>query len=127
LFLASGASTGLAAIALGLALTNRSVSTTTWAKLMQADIVAMIIEIVLLVAFVVMLISTGQVPSALNLLLLIGGTLILGLIVPLVLQFRSGVSRLHAAVSMTAMIALLILAGGFIMRMAIVMGGQGLL
>lgn len=127
LFLASGASTGMAAIALGLALTNRSVSTATWAKLMQADIVAMIVEIVLLVAFVVMLISNGQVPSALNLLLLIGGALILGLIVPLVLQFRSGASRLHAAMNMTALVALLVLVGGFIMRTAIVMGGQGLL
>jgi formate-dependent nitrite reductase membrane component NrfD len=122
LFLASGASTGMAAIALGLAFTRANVGVS-WAKLKQADNVAMILEIVLLVAFVAMLFASGQGLSLLNLVLLIGGTLIVGLILPLVMQFRGST----ATAGLTMLVSLLILAGGFLMRTVIVMGGQGLL
>ncbi|MGH2522201.1 MAG: NrfD/PsrC family molybdoenzyme membrane anchor subunit [Anaerolineales bacterium] len=128
LFLASGASTGMAAIALGLVLTRSSaMSTVAWDKLRQADTVAIIVEIVLLVAFIAMLYASGQALSALDLILLIGGTLVVGLVAPLVMQFRAGAHTARAAFGMTPLIALLILIGGFVMRMAIVMGGQGLL
>jgi protein NrfD len=127
LFVASGASTGMAAIALGLILTKVDVGAS-WAKLKQADNVAMIIEIVLLIVLVVWLGESAQpLLSGLNGLLLIGGTLLAGLIVPLAMQFRAGFQGVKTSVNVTLVTSLLILVGGFIMRTVIVMAPQGLM
>jgi formate-dependent nitrite reductase membrane component NrfD len=127
LFLASGASTGMAAIALGLILSKTDVGAA-WAKLKQADNVALILEIVLLIAFVALLGTAASfLFSGLSGILLIGGVLIIGLIVPLVIQFRSGFQGVKSPANMTLVVAILILVGGFLMRTVIVMGGQGLL
>jgi formate-dependent nitrite reductase membrane component NrfD len=127
LFLASGASTGMAAIALGLILSRADVGAA-WAKLKQADNVALILEIVLLIAFVALLGAAASfLLSGLNGILLIGGVLIIGLIVPLVMQFRSGFQGVKSPANITLLVAILILVGGFLMRTVIVMGGQGLL
>ena len=127
LFLASGASTGMAAIALGLILSKTDVGAS-WAKLKQADNVALILEIVLLIAFVALLgTAAGFLLSGFSGILLIGGVLIIGLIVPLVIQFRAGFQGIKSPANMTLLVALLILVGGFLMRTVIVMGGQGLL
>ena len=48
--------------------------------------------------------------------------MIIGLIIPLVIQFLS-----KKASSLTALAAVLVLLGGLAMRTVIVMGGQGLL
>jgi formate-dependent nitrite reductase membrane component NrfD len=53
--------------------------------------------------------------------------LIIGLIVPLAIQFRSGFQGAKSPANMTLLVAVLILVGGFLMRTVIVMGGQGLL
>jgi formate-dependent nitrite reductase membrane component NrfD len=127
LFLASGASTGMAAIALGLILSKVDVGAS-WAKLKQADNVAMIVELILLIAFVALLGAAATfLLSGLAGILLIGGVLILGLILPLVLQFRSGFQGIKSPASLTLLTAILILLGGFLMRVVIVLGGQDLL
>jgi formate-dependent nitrite reductase membrane component NrfD len=127
LFIASGASAGLAAIALGLILSKIDVGAS-WAKLKQVDNVALILEIVLLIAFVALLGAAASVYlSGLNAILLIGGVLILGLIVPLAIQFRAGFQGVKSSVTMTVLVAILILVGSLLMRTVIVMGGQGLL
>jgi formate-dependent nitrite reductase membrane component NrfD len=127
LFLASGASTGMAAIALGLALSKIDIGAS-WAKLKQADNVALILELILLIAFVALLGAT-----AMNFLtgwsgvLLIGGVLVLGLLVPLAIQLRGGLRGAKGALNTTILVAVLILVGGFLMRTVIVLGGQGYL
>lgn len=127
LFAASGASTGMAAIALGLAYTHAPVAATAWTKLKRADKLAILVEIVLLIAFLAWATASGFSWSVWNVILLVGGTLIVGLAVPLILQFTSSSGRLRSTAALTTLVALLILLGGFIMRAAIVFGGQGLL
>jgi formate-dependent nitrite reductase membrane component NrfD len=127
LFLASAASTGIAAIALGLALSRIDVAES-WARLKQADNYAIIIEIVLLAVLLVWLGAAAQpFLIGVNGVLLIGGTLIIGLILPLILQFRSGFQGLKSTAGLTILVSGLILLGGLLMRTVIVMGGQGLL
>jgi formate-dependent nitrite reductase membrane component NrfD len=135
LFLASGASTGMAAVSLGLVL-NRSRVGEGQADLKQADNVALIVEIVLLVLFLALLGAAARpLLSGVNGILLIGGVLVLGLVIPLAMQFRAGFRQaesrrgasLSTSTSLTVLISLLILLGGLIMRTVIVMGGQGLL
>lgn len=122
LFLASGASTGMATIALGLALTKTDLGEA-WSRLKQADMVAIVLEIILLVVFVVLLMTAG-VPlfsSGLAGWMLVVGTLVVGLIVPVAMQWQM------KSANTTVIVSLLVLIGGFIMRWAIVMGGQGLI
>ncbi|HLF24868.1 MAG TPA: NrfD/PsrC family molybdoenzyme membrane anchor subunit [Anaerolineae bacterium] len=127
LFVASGASTGMAAIALGLALTKVDVGQS-WARLKQADNMAIILEIVLLVVLLALLgAAAGPILNGVNGILLIGGVLILGLIIPLALQFRAGFQGMKTTTRLTLLTAILILIGGLIMRTVIVMGGQELL
>jgi formate-dependent nitrite reductase membrane component NrfD len=127
LFLASAASTGIAAIGLGLALARTSLSRTSLAALLRADNLAMVIEIVLLAVFVALVTGSGFQWSLVNLGLLIGGTLIVGLLVPLALQFNRGRQATQSTLGLTVLVASLVLLGGFVLRAAIVMGGQGLL
>jgi formate-dependent nitrite reductase membrane component NrfD len=88
----------------------------------------MILEFVLLVALLVWLgTAAAGLLSGVNGILLIGGVLLLGLLVPLALQFRTGFRDIKGPAAMTAVTAVLILIGGFILRMVIVMGVQGLL
>lgn len=127
IFVASGASTGMAAIALGLVLTKVDVGRS-WARLKQVDNVAIILEFVLLIVFLVLLgVAAAPILSGVNGVLLIGGVIVLGLIVPLALQFRAGFQGMKATAGLTALSAVLILIGGFLMRAVIVIGGQELL
>jgi hypothetical protein len=125
LFVASGASTGLAAIALGLMLTRAPVTSEAWLRLQRMDTVALLVELVLLVAFVGTLALQGYGWS-LGLVVLLGLTLVVGLVGPLVMLLR-GTGRAHPALRVAALAAVFILLGGFALRLAIVMGGQGLL
>lgn len=127
LFLASAASTGMAAVGIGLVLSRGRVGGG-WARLKQADNVALILEIALLVLFLVLLgVAARPLLMGVNGILLIGGVLIVGLVIPLIMQFRAGFGGLKASTGLTLLVSALILLGGFIMRMVIVMGGQGLL
>ncbi len=122
LFLASAASTGMAAIALGLALTRQKVGESL-SKLKQADNFAMLLEIVLLGAFLLLLGNAAQsITSGTSGLLLLGGTLVVGLLIPLALQIRA-----KGSPSLGLVVAVLVLLGGLAMRTVIVMGAQGLM
>jgi formate-dependent nitrite reductase membrane component NrfD len=126
LFVASGASTGMAAIALLLNLTRTPLAASAWEKLQRMDNFAVVVELVLLVAFAVMLTLQGFTWTVGTLILLVGLTFLVGLVVPLVIQLSRG-GHAAGALRLSALTALMILIGGFAMRMAIVLGGQGLL
>ena len=120
LFLASAASTGMATMLLILSLW-RSAPHDSIENLERADRWAMLLELVLLVAFVISLGGLAPVvlASSFGILLLVG-TLLAGVLIPLLLHWRP---RLLGAGS-PVIAALLVLAGGFILRYAIVMAGQ---
>lgn len=126
LFVASGVSTGLAAIALILALRNEKMGGEAWSSLKRADNFAIIVEIA---ALVLMLVTLGGSAAPylkpLNMGLLLGGTLLCGLLIPLLLQWKPAFAGAHASNSLTIGTALLILLGGLILRLVIVLAPQG--
>jgi formate-dependent nitrite reductase membrane component NrfD len=115
LFLASGASTGMAAISLLLALTGDSAGEG-FKKVKRADRFAILFEIAILVVFLILLGSaaaplvSGQMAP-----LFWGGLVLLGLVIPLLLDVL-GVRRIPAVIP-----AVLVLVGGFILRYVVVM------
>jgi formate-dependent nitrite reductase membrane component NrfD len=120
LFLASAASTGIAAILLALAF-RRDVPHDSIISLERTDRWAMVLELALLIAFVASLggLALAFVTSVYGILLL-AGTLFVGVLIPLLLLWRPslpGSGRVYIA-------ATLVLLGGFVMRYAIVMAGQ---
>jgi len=123
LFIASALSTGGAAISLLLAWRGFNVAES-WEKLKRTDTWAMLVELVVLVAFLVMVsgVAGYLFTNGINLILL-AVTLVLGMLIPLALQLRSG----HASPTMTLLTSLSVLIGGFALRTVIVMGGQGLI
>lgn len=126
MFAASGAATGMAAIALGLAVSRARVGAA-WRKLRQVDMVAMVAEFILLAAFLLILGRTAlPLLTGLSGVLLIGGVIIIGLLVPFALELGVGRSA-ERHTSMMIVIAILTLLGGFLFRTVMVMGGQGLL
>jgi formate-dependent nitrite reductase membrane component NrfD len=116
LFLASGASTGMAAISLLLFFSGESAGEG-FKKVKRADRFAMIFELIVLAVFLVLLgsaaapITTGHMAP-----LFWGGLIVLGLLIPLVLDFVGGKVKAMGAVA-----AALVLVGGFILRYVIVM------
>jgi formate-dependent nitrite reductase membrane component NrfD len=116
LFLASGASTGMAAISLLLFLSGETAGEG-WKKVKRADRFAMMFELVVLAIFLIVLgsaaspITTGHLAP-----LFWGGLIVIGLLVPLGLDLMGG--RVKA---LGAMSAALVLVGGFILRYVIVM------
>jgi formate-dependent nitrite reductase membrane component NrfD len=126
LFAASGASTGMAAVALGVILSRDRLGFT-WQKLRQVDIIAILVEMILLVAFLLLLGQTAlPLFAGMSAALFIGGVIIIGLLLPLVLHFLVGRSA-DRHTGLLVAIAVLTLVGGFLLRTVIVMGGQGLL
>jgi formate-dependent nitrite reductase membrane component NrfD len=118
LFLASGASTGMAAVTLLLFLGGGSAGEA-WAKLKRADRFAIIFELVVLVLFLALVGSAaGPVVSGHFAPLFWGGLVVVGLLVPLALEFV-GHGRTIGAVS-----AVLVLIGGFVLRYVMVMAIQ---
>ena len=115
LFLASGASTGMAAISLLLYLSGDSAGEG-FKKVKRADRFAIMFEILVLALFLVLLgsaaapLTTGQFAP-----LFWGGLVVLGLLIPLVLDLAGGL-RVPAVIP-----AILVLAGGFILRYVVVM------
>ncbi|HSF05347.1 MAG TPA: NrfD/PsrC family molybdoenzyme membrane anchor subunit [Methylomirabilota bacterium] len=116
LFLASGASTGMAAVSLILFLTG-AVAGDGWSKVKRADRFAIIFELVMLAAFLAVLGAAAQpFLSGAMAPLFWGGLVIVGLLVPLVLEFT-----MHGARAVSAVTAALVLVGGFILRYVVVM------
>jgi formate-dependent nitrite reductase membrane component NrfD len=131
LFAASGISTGIAAIALIVALTRRAARDSRATsdgelvlhRLERADLIAIAVELVLLVALVAWLASQNVagplISGGIGLGLWIG-VVLLGLLVPLGLYLRP---RLLGAFT-PVVASLLALAGGFILRWAILMAAH---
>jgi formate-dependent nitrite reductase membrane component NrfD len=119
LFLASGASTGIAAITLVLFLTGQS-SGEGWGKLKHADRYSMIVELVLLVALVAALGAAAKpLLSGHYAPMFWGGLVGLGLVLPLVLDFVGSRAR-----ALGALAAALVLIGGFVLRYVVLMSIQ---
>jgi formate-dependent nitrite reductase membrane component NrfD len=119
LFLASGASTGLAAVTLLLFVAGGSAGEA-WAKLKRADRFAIAFELIVLALFLIMLGSAGQpITSGAFAPLFWGGLVLVGLLIPLALELVGHGPRLVGALS-----AVLVLIGGFILRYVMVMSIQ---
>ncbi len=123
LFIASGASTGAAAIVLVMAW-RKTTSGDTLERLEGFDRMAMVLELVLVVA---MIIAAGRFAAPLlsgaYALLFWGGTVLLGILVPLGLNWY--VRRPGAATTSLVMLtAALVLLGGALLRISLVQAGQ---
>lgn len=118
LFLASAASTGIATMIL---LRRRSTARDSLERLETADSLAIGLELVMLAAFLISLgtLALPLITSPFGLLLLIG-TGLFGLLLPLALRF---LPRMRAGHNMIIPAAL-VLIGGFILRYTILMAGQ---
>ena len=121
LFLASAASTGIATMLLIMGFVRRAPADSV-VSLERTDRWAMLLELVLLIAFIISLgaLAPAFVGSIYG-MLLIAGTLVLGVVVPLVISWRT--RPLGSASTLIA--AALVLVGGLILRYSVVMAGQG--
>jgi formate-dependent nitrite reductase membrane component NrfD len=119
LFLASGASTGMAAISLILFLTGATAGEG-WGKVKKADRFSMIFELVVLAVFLVLL-GTAAKPmiSGHFAPLFWGGLVVVGLLIPLALDVLG-----HRVKALGAVAAVLVLAGGFVLRYVVLMSMQ---
>jgi formate-dependent nitrite reductase membrane component NrfD len=119
LFLASGGSTGMAAVALIMFLTGDAGDG--WHRIERADRYSMIIELVILAAFLALVGSAARpIISGHFAPLFWGGLVGLGLVVPLVLNVVGHRVRALGVVS-----AVLVLIGGFVLRYVVVMSQHG--
>ena len=125
LFLASGASTGLASIAVVSYFKGANLGES-WSKLKKADSFAMVVELVLLFALVLMLgPAADPVTKGRFALPFWGGLVALGLVVPLALSFvKAGAGKERTAGGTLAIASVLVLIGGFLLRYVIIMAGQ---
>jgi formate-dependent nitrite reductase membrane component NrfD len=129
LFLAVGASSGAAAIALVLAAT-RGRAGDALARLNTVIVIALLVQAISVVIFLASVSGAG-VPAASRALGLLlggshgllfwGGAVVVGIVVPLVLGVM-GMRR--ASVGVTALASLLVLVGGFVVKTVIMMAGQ---
>lgn len=123
LFLASGISTGLAAIVLMKA--NKAQETKDYIhKMEKADTIVMVIELILIALF---LINLGPLAEILmtgsNSVLLFGIVVLAGLILPLVFRYKPSLMGEKQRLILSN---ILILAGGLVLRYVLVIGAQHL-
>lgn len=121
LFLASGVSTGLAAlITLAAWESGRSRIAGTFAPLSRADTFMLGLEAVLIVVFLVSLGAAVAVPFLASVygVLLLGGVLLAGVLLPLFLHAWR--PALHGSL----VVPLLVIAGGFLLRVVVVLAPQ---
>jgi formate-dependent nitrite reductase membrane component NrfD len=130
LFLAVGASTGAAAIALVLALSGGD-RRDALAPLMRAVVAALVVEAVTLILFIVTVKMSGSVGISRALTPLLSGqysltfwlgAVMVGLVVPLVFGFTGGFRR--ASAGLAALVAILVLVGGFVIKYVLIAAGQ---
>jgi formate-dependent nitrite reductase membrane component NrfD len=121
LFLFSGVSTGLALL---LLLARRAPHTTT-EKLAEADRYLMLFELITLLAFLFTLGAVGvRFVFSTPVVFLFGAVIVLGLLVPLALHWRSSLSS--GTRMGTTLASLLVLVGGFVLRWAVLAAPQGI-
>jgi formate-dependent nitrite reductase membrane component NrfD len=119
LFLASGASTGMAAISLIMFLLGGTAGEG-WGKVKRADRYSMIFELIVLAIFLAVLGSAAKpLVSGQFAPLFWGGLVGVGLIVPLALELVG-----HRAKALGAVSAVLVLGGGFLLRYVMLMSIQ---
>lgn len=119
LFLASGASTGMAAISLIMFLSGASAGEG-WGKVKKADRYAMIFELILLAVLLALLGGAAKpLTSGPFAPLFWGGLVGIGLVVPLVLDVVGQRVKVVAALA-----AVLVLVGGFVLRYVVLMSVQ---
>jgi formate-dependent nitrite reductase membrane component NrfD len=119
LFLASGASTGIAAITLALFLTGDTAGEG-WSKLKHADRYSIVFELLLVLVLVALLGAAAKpLTGGHHATLFWGGLVGLGLVIPLVLDLVGPRVR-----GLGALAALLVLIGGFVLRYVVVMSVQ---
>jgi formate-dependent nitrite reductase membrane component NrfD len=127
LFLAVGASTGGAAIALVLSLTG-SPARDALSRVMRVTAFALAIQLVALVLFIVTVSGTGSAGLSKALGQLLSGpysvtfwlgAVVVGLLAPLALQLRG-----IATPGMAALVSVLVLVGGFVVKYVIIAAGQ---
>jgi formate-dependent nitrite reductase membrane component NrfD len=130
LFLAIGASTGGAAIALILSLRGTATGEAL-SRVMRVTAFALVIQLVALILFVVSVKASGSVGlgKALGVLLagpsgvpVWGGAVLIGVVVPLALHFGGALRRPGPAMAVLA--SVLVLVGGFITKWVIIAAGQ---
>ena len=120
LFLASGGSTGMAAVALIVFVTGGAAGES-WHKIEVADRYSMLVEMLVLALFLGLLGAAAQpITQGHYAALFWGGLVGAGLILPLILNLVGSRVRAIGAVS-----AVLVLVGGFILRYVIVKSIQG--
>jgi len=129
LFLAVGASTGAAAIALVLVALGRR-SRDGIARVGTATVLALVIQLVAVAGFVWSVQSSGST-QALNTLALIisgpysmlfwGGAIVLGSVLPLLLGV---IGLMRPSAGLTAVASVLVLVGGFLVKTVIMAAGQ---
>lgn len=133
LFLAVGASTGAAAIALILAVMGGQVRESL-TRLMRFTSIALIVQLVLLALFVGTVAGTGSAGIRRALAQLLAGpdsplfwvgAVVVGVLAPLALQFGGAVRE--ARPQMVALVSGLVLVGGFIVKSVIITSGQRVL
>lgn len=130
LFLAVGAATGGAAIALILALLRGSAARDALARVMRVTSIALVVEFVALILFGISVKAAGSVRISAALGELLAGpyavpfwvgAVIIGVVAPLVLQ--RGAAR-SGAPGMTALVSVLVLVGGFLVKYVVIAAGQ---
>ncbi len=130
LFLAVGASTGGAAIALILSLLGGQ-ARESLSRLMRVTAFALIIQLVALILFIVSVSGTGSAGISRALALLLSGpysltfwlgAVVIGLVAPLLLQFGGAIKK--PAPGMVALVSVLVLVGGFLVKYVIFTAGQ---
>jgi formate-dependent nitrite reductase membrane component NrfD len=128
LFLAVGASTGAAAMALILMVVSRAADQVASVRLMT--VVALVIQLIALGVFVGSVQTSGSVAAASALKLLTegpfaalfwGGAIVVGSVLPLVLGI---VDLRRRSFGLTAVTAVLVLVGGFLVKYVIMAAGQ---
>lgn len=123
LFIVSGASTGAAAIALGMA-REKIASGETFERLISFDRIAMIAELVLIALMIA--VAGGYAAPILTGwygFLFLGGTVVLGILVPLWLH-RFGRLPGITLTNPVMLSAILVLIGGALLRISLVQAGQ---
>jgi formate-dependent nitrite reductase membrane component NrfD len=133
LFLAVGASTGAAAIALILAITGGQVRESL-TRLMRFTSIALVIQLVFLALFIATVAGTGTAGIRRALAQLLAGpdsplfwvgAVVVGVLAPLALQFGGAVREPKPR--MVALVSALVLVGGFIVKSVIITSGQRVL
>ena len=131
LFLAVGASTGGAAIALVLALGGGE-RRDALAPVMRTVATALVVQAVTLVLFILAVKVSGSLGIGRALAVLLSGqysvtfwlgAVLAGLVVPLALQLGGGGLR-RASAGVTALVAILVLVGGFVIKYVLIAAGQ---